>query len=1015
MVVIYRARLVAIRGLARMLFVAAAAIFAGRVPAQAQTNVGVDTFHPGHAVSPELYGAFFEEINYGGVGGMYAEEVRNRAFMDPTTPTSWATASDATRVAGKFGTAVKLNGTSSLRSVALPNGTVDGLHDFTISAWVNPQAVSTWQRVFDFGTGQTANMFLTASAGSTPRFAITASGNGSEQRLDAPSALVLNTWTSLTVTHAGNVGKLYVNGALVATNNNMTLSPADLGATTSNWIGKSQYASDPLLNAMVDDFQIYDHALSDSDVQALQTAPGAGNVASYRFDEPGGATVIDSSGSHRDATIQVTNGGDWTVVSDGGGSVSASLDSTTPLNDQLSRSLKMQIGALSVGQRVGMTNGGYFGIPVTPGRTYTASFWAKAGDGFTSPLTVSIEKADGSQTFASATVSGLSTDWKHYTTTLAVPAGGLPSSANRLVVGVDNRGGTAATAAGTVWLQVVSLFPPTYKGEPNGLRPDLVQKLVDMHPKIFRFPGGNYIEGNYTANDPWGTRWQWKKTIGPVEQRPGHQNAAWGYWDDDGLGLDEFLRLSEDLGATPVVGVFDGESLGGSGSLNIVPQDQMGPYVQDALDEIQYMIGGTDTPWGAKRAANGHAAPYPTPYIEVGNEDNLNRGTASYDAYRYPMFYDAIKAAYPQIKVVATTRVTSRPMDVIDEHYYQSSATFQAQANRYDSYDRNGPKVFVGEYADREGANPPTGSLGRSLGEAAFMTGMERNSDIVTMSSYAPLFNYVGHEQWDPDLIGFDQQTSWGSTSYYVQKLFATNLGDHVLPVTVPSGSGLFSSSTVDSATGRIYTKLVNPGTTDKPTTLTFTGTNLSTAKLEVLSDPDPNAGDSLADQYHVVPKTSTLTGTNGVFSYTAPSNSLTVITLTPEVSASGDVGGSVPATLSLTLGTAASFGAFTPGVANDYSATTTANVISTAGDATLSVADPSPTATGHLVNGTFSLPSPLTLGGSPLPAVGKTYSGPVSNDVATLTFGQHIGANDALRTGSYSKTLTFTLSTTNP
>ena len=949
----------------------------------------------------------------------------------PTTATTWATAGAAPRVAGKFGTAVKLNGTSPLRSLQVPAGAVNGLHDFSVSVWVNPQAVSTWMRVFDFGTGPTANMFLTASAGSTPRFAITNSGNGAEQRLDDPTALPLNTWTNFVITHAGNVGKMYVNGTLVATNTNMTLSPADLGATTTNYIGQSQYSSDPLLNANVDDFQLYDRALSDSDIAALQTAPGAGNVIDYNFDEAGGAVVPDASGNHRDGTLQASaSTGDWTLVSDTGGAINASLDTTTPLNSALTRSLKMTVGTLSPGQRAGMANNGYFGVPVTPGRTYTASFWAKAADGFNAPITLSLESLDGKTTAASAQVTGVSGDWKQYKTTLTVPAGGLPSSTNHFVVSVDNRGGSAPLNAGTVWLQVVSLFPPTYKNEPNGLRPDIAQLLTDSHPKIFRFPGGNYVEGNYAAGNPWGTHWDWKKTIGPVEQRPGHQNSAWGYWSDDGLGLDEFLRLSEDWGATPVVGVFDGESLGGNGTTNIVPQDQLGPYVQDALDEIQYMIGGTDTPWGAKRAANGHSAPYPLPYIEVGNEDNLNGGTATYNSYRYPMFYDAIKAAYPQIKIIATTKVTSRPMDVIDEHYYVSSANFQANANRYDSYDRNGPKVFVGEYADREGNNPPTGSLGRSLGEAAYMTGMERNSDIVTMSSYAPLLNYVGHQQWSPDLIGFDQQMAFGSTSYYVQKMFATNVGDHVLPVTVPTGSGLFSSSTVDSATGKIYTKLVNPGTTDKPTTLTFTGTNLSTAKIEVLSNPDPNSGDSLAAPYAVVPQTSTITGTNGVFTYTAPANSLTVITLIPQVSTPGDVGGTVPATLALSLGTPAAFGPFTPGVAKTYTASGTANVISTAGDATLSVADPSTTATGHLVNGAFSLPSALQaratsplgtggaladVGGSANPTSLLTYAGPVSNDAVTIAFSQAIGASDALRTGSYSKTLTFTLSTTTP
>jgi alpha-L-arabinofuranosidase len=438
--------------------------------------------------------------------------------------------------------------------------------------------------------------------------------------------------------------------------------------------------------------------------------------------------------------------------------------------------------------------------------------------------------------------------------------------------------------------------------------------------------------------------------------------------------------------------------------------------VQDALDEIQYAIGDVSTPWGAKRAADGHPAPFPTPYVEIGNEDFLNNGAASYDAYRYPMFYDAIKAAYPQVKLIATTPVTSRPMDVIDEHYYDSPAFFASQADRYDGYDRNGPKVFVGEYAVTANAgNRPTGYLGGSIGEAAFMTGLERNSDVVIMASYAPLLAAVGHTQWNPDLIGFDRLTSFGSTSYYVQQLFASNLGDRVLPTTLSPDSGLFASSTVDSATGRVFTKLVNPQGTPALVTLTFTGRNAPAVQLETLSDPDASAGNTLDEPGRITPQRSSIQVSGGTFAYTAPANSLTVVTLVPSTSAPGTVSGTVPATLALTLGPAASFGAFTPGVTRDYTAATSADVVSTAGDAALTVSDPSPTAAGHLANGTFSLPQPLLAAGSALPATVRTWDAPVAHDVVTIPFSQAIGDHDALRTGSYSKTLAFTLSTTSP
>ena len=848
---------------------------AGTAAADSTLSLTVDSANPGHAVSPELYGAFFEEINYAGVGGIYPELIRNRTFMDPNTPTAWYTPDQIPRVTGKFGSAVQLGGGSPAQYVQLPEGIVDGLTDFTIAAWVNPSSISQWMRVFDFGTGETDYMFLTINAGAAPRFSISLDSYYAEQQLNAPSALPTGAWSHLTVTLSGTTATLYVNGVAVDTNTSMTLNPSSLPHTTLNYIGRSQWSPDPYLDGSVDEFQIYNRALSAAEIQSLQSSAGGsaggGNVAWYRFDEAEGAVAVDSSGNGKSGTIELF-ATDWTEVADGGASATPVLDSAVGLNSALTRSLRLDFAGVASGQRAGMANGGYFGVPIVPGQTYRVSFFAKATSGFDAPLTVALESSDGSTAYAMARLHGLGASWRQFETVLCVPRGTTESTDGRFVISVDNRTGHAATVptGSSVWLQNVSLFPPTYRNRPNGLRPDLVDLLQNMRPKILRFPGGNYVEGSTFA-----TRWDWKTTIGPVWERPGHENTAWGYFSDDGLGLLEYLQLAEDLGATPVLGVWAGYTLNGT----VVAEADLAPYVQDALDLVEYVTGPVTSTWGAKRAADGHPAPFAAPYLEIGNEDWID-GSGSYNTYRYPAFYDALKAAYPQIKLIATTKVTSRPMDVLDLHYYESESWFESNSTMFDSYDRTGPQIFVGEYAGTANAGSlPTGFLGNSLGEAAFMTGLERNSDIVLMTSYAPLFANYGHTQWNPNLIGYNQIESYGSTSYYVQQMFATNVGDKTVPITA-SATGLYYSATIDTRSGRVYMKIVNPSVSAVATQLTFTGKTGTTAKIEVLANADDTVGNTLTAPDAITPTRSTLTGSGGTFPYTAPANSLTIVTV---------------------------------------------------------------------------------------------------------------------------------------
>ena len=455
----------------------------------------------------------------------------------------------------------------------------------------------------------------------------------------------------------------------------------------------------------------------------------------------------------------------WSLVQDGGGTGSIALDKDRPLNDAQPTSLKLSIAAASGTQRVGIANDGYWGIPVRPETTYRASFYARSADGFAGPLTVGLESGDGASVYAAAKVPQITGAWSRYEVTLKT--GTDPASLkNRLVI--------TASSPGSVWFSLVSLFPPTFKDRPNGNRIDLMQLLGDMKPAFLRLPGGNYVEGNTIAD-----RFDFKKTIHDISQRPGHR-CCWGYHSSDGMGILEFLEWCEDLNMEPVLAVYAGYSLQ---QQHVDPGPDLAPYVQDALDEIEYATGDVTTKWGAQRAADGHPTPFKIHYVEIGNEDAFDR-SRSYDG-RFAQFYDGIKAKYPNLKLIATMSVKSRTPDVVDDHFYRSAQAMERDVHHYDNQSRTGPKIFVGEWASMEGS--PTPDMNAALGDAAWLTGLERNSDLVIIASYAPLLVNVnpGARQWRTNLIGYDGLTSFGSPSYYAQKMFGNNRGDVVLPVEI--------------------------------------------------------------------------------------------------------------------------------------------------------------------------------------------------------------------------------------
>ena len=549
----------------------------------------------------------------------------------------------------------------------------------------------------------------------------------------------------------------------------------------------------------------------------------------------------------------------WYLYENGDAAAKMDLDKTTGPSEALPASLRLNVEKADPKNQAGALNVGYWGFALRPETTYKGSFYAKAGSTDLGPVTISLISDDTGKTVADATVSSIGSDWKQYEFTIKTGAI-QPSSSNHLVLSIGH--------PGTLWLDLVSLFPPTYLNRDHGNRIDLMEKLAAMQPTFLRFPGGNYLEGDTIAD-----RFDWKKTIGPLVDRPTHP-SPWFYHSDDGMGLLEFLEWCEDLKMNPVLAVYAGYSLRGEH----VPADQLQPYIQDALDEIEYVTGGPDTKWGAQRIKDGHPAPFKLTYVEIGNEDWLDK-SGSYEE-RYPPFYNAIKAKYPTLQLIATAPVKSARMDVLDEHFYVHATQNFHDATHYDKTDRNGPKIFVGEWATREGF--PTPDFGAALGDAAWMTGLERNSDIIVMASYAPLLVRVdpGGMQWETNLIGYNAMQSYGSPAYFAQVLFASYLGDHTLGSKLEgAGPKLFYSITANAAKKQLYLKLVNASSDAQPIDINLEGASLAnTAKLVSLHAHDMRETNSITDPERIIPVDSTLHNVGNHFHHTVPGYSIQVI-----------------------------------------------------------------------------------------------------------------------------------------
>lgn len=530
-------------------------------------------------------------------------------------------------------------------------------------------------------------------------------------------------------------------------------------------------------------------------------------------------------------------------------------------------------------KQTGLDNEGFFGIGIKKGAEYRFSVWARVAEGET-PAKIRVELADTKsmneqQAFATADVTVDSKEWKKYQVILK-PEVTNPKAILRIFL----------ASRQTVDLEHISLFPvDTWQGHENGLRKDLVQALADIKPGVFRFPGGCIVEGTDIAS-----RYDWKKSVGMVENRPLNENR-WqytfphrffpDYYQSYGLGFYEFFQLSEEIGAEPLPVLscglacqFQNPNMDAH-----VPLCDLESYIQDALDLIEFANGAVDTPWGKIRADMGHPAPFNLKLIGIGNE----QWGKEYPEHLEP-FVKAIRKKYPDIKIVGSSgpdsegeqfdylwpEMKSLKVDLVDEHFYRPEAWFLSQGARYDNYDRKGPKVFAGEYACH-GKGKKWNHFHASLLEAAFMTGLERNADIVHMATYAPLFAHVEGWQWRPDMIWFDNLNSVCTVSYYVQQLFATHKGTNVLsltmnkkPVTGVEGqNGLFASAVCDKNKNEIIVKVVNTSGKKQSLSLIFNGLKkkevLSGARCIKLSSTGMDKDNTIENPLAIIPQETSL------------------------------------------------------------------------------------------------------------------------------------------------------------
>ncbi len=570
----------------------------------------------------------------------------------------------------------------------------------------------------------------------------------------------------------------------------------------------------------------------------------------------------------------------WQFTTKGYGYGTMSLETSTPIHENNPHYAVITVEEAGE-EGVGLLNGGFDGIAVKGGETYDFSAFIRQGSGHSIPFEVQLRTRKGEK-IGTASFSSDSDNWKKYGMTIT--ASQSADSAQLVIL---------AKARGKFAIDVVSLFPKkTFRGRPNGMRADLAEAIAALKPKFMRFPGGCLVHG-----DGLGNMYRWKNTIGPIEQRIGQRNI-WNYHQTVGLGYYEYFQFCEDIGAKPLPVVAAAVScqnsggtwrIGGTGQRGL-PLEEMPAYIEEILDLIEYANGPTTSPWGAMRAAAGHPAPFNLEYLGIGNEDKITPAFRE----RFRMIYDAVKAKHPEITLIGTVGpfhsgedydsgwkiANELAVPMVDEHYYEKPSWFLDNLMRYDSYDRNASKVYVGEYAAHDADRHNT--LRSALAEAAYMTSLERNGDVVRMASYAPLLARKDHTSWNPNLIYFTGTSVLPTVNYYVQQMFSVHQGDRYYPGIVTGESyhepALVSSCVRDSRSGDVIVKIVNTGSTEASVMIdlsTFASLT-SSATLTVLAGK-PDDKNTFEAPRSVVPVSSAM-NVRKQTTYRVPAHSMSVI-----------------------------------------------------------------------------------------------------------------------------------------